>query len=690
MRFLVLALVVWSMLVSEAIGDGLACSEDTLLGRIYYGDYTDLLIDEEVVYVVSPITGLVVFDAADPLNPIEITSMPAVLGERLVRDGDLLIVGSDSDLPMQLLDIRNPASPVVLSEIDQSPFTYGLVDDMLYVVTLGYMHFYDVSDPASPSFVQGFEIPDWISFGSFEFVGDTVLVNRGGLFAFELEDALVGGFVMTPLFDLPNLSDARYRDGYIYAASSREGLFVYDVRDPDRVVEVYAEDGIGAEHIEIVGSVLYLSEGDHGVRIVDISDPSRPRTMERLRPGFEVKRVRVEDNLVYTIASRYQVGGVSVFDTSRSRTTALRSTVPLDVGGRLVAADGGIACVASRDELSVIDISDPDDAFLIGSYAFDGGPVEITGLEIGAGVAFVASVDGHIRIIGIDDPRNPTLVDSIGTGDQILAMDLDGDYLYLGGLTSGLRILDVSSLGDPSLVGVYLGGASEAMVGALDARGGLVSIAIEGVGIHLLDVSDPTLPRLLSLTGLRRDVIDITLADGEAYYCKIIGSDSFLPDTKLYRFDISDPGSPEVVDQVTFDMTSGLEATSFVVHDRYGYLQNCNLSVMVFDLDDPGEPLRHVSTYRSGGSGWRGGLAIDGDTLLYTNGDLELLDLREDIGCSDCLADFDGDLDFDADDIHSYIEAHSSREVYADLEFDGDWDYFDVWRFIEAVRGGCP
>lgn len=381
---------------------------------------------------------------------------------------------------------------------------------------------------------------------------------------------------------------------------------------------------------------------------------------------------------------------MSVFDTSRSRTTALRSTVPLDVGGRLVAADGGIACVASRDKLSVIDISDPDDAFLVGSYEFDGGPLEITGLEIGASAAFVASEDGQIRIIGIDDPRNPTLVDSFGTGDQILAMDLDGDYLYLGGMTSGLKILDVSSLADPSLVGAYLGGASEAMVGALDARGGLVGIAIEGVGIHLLDMSDPAMPRLLSLTGLRRDVIDITLADGEAYYCKIIGSDSFLPDTKLYRFDISDPGSPNVIDQATFDMTSGLEATSFVVHDRYGYLQNSNLSVMVFDLDDPGEPLRHVSTYRSGGSGWWSGLAIDGDTLLYTNGGLELLDLREGIGCSDCLADFDGDLDLDADDIRSFIEAHSSREVYADLEFDGDWDYFDVWRFIEAFRAGCP
>ncbi|MEZ6164764.1 MAG: hypothetical protein R3B67_10045 [Phycisphaerales bacterium] len=82
----------------------------------------------------------------------------------------------------------------MLSEIDQSPFTYGLVD-MLYVVTFRYMHFYDVSDPASPSFVQGFEIPDWLSYRSFEFVGDTVLVNRGGLLPLSLRMRLVGGFV---------------------------------------------------------------------------------------------------------------------------------------------------------------------------------------------------------------------------------------------------------------------------------------------------------------------------------------------------------------------------------------------------------------------------------------------------------------------------------------------------------------
>lgn len=691
MRLLLLFVMFCLFCVPCAVADELACSDDTLVGNVYFGEQHGLVLEGMYGYGVHALHGLSVFDLSDPLRPTELANIPIFGGTLLVRHEDLLIVGDDTYLPVQLVDTRDPANPQVLSEIDIYPESVCVDGDTLFIVSGDYMSVFDISDPSMPAFIDRIRLPRWMRHGQFDVVGGQVYANRGGrISVFELQDALGGKYKVTEL--IGNAPGGRFvlKDGFMFVGGYLGGLYVYDLRDPQNVVEAYGEDSFRVDGLELVGSTLFLANDQRGVRVVDVTDPYHPQTLDVLRTNRESKRVWVNSGYVYSSGYSYAASSLEMFSVSRMRRTARRSSVPLTGQRGDIVADDTIACVVDGDELRIVDITDPQSATQIGVYVIEGMPDDLVDLSMQAGVLFAAGSDGLIRVIDIDDVENPTLIGSYSAGDQVLAMDLEGEQLYVGCAHAGLQIIDVSVPSQPILIIEYFAGQDEARVPALDARGSLVSVAIEGVGIQLLDVHTPSVPTLLSTTGLRRDVLDVTLGDGEAFYCKVVGGTGALPDTKLYRFDLQDTSLPSVVDQVWFDSFYGTQAAEFELHGRYGYLRDGNRGIMVFDLEDADDPLRHVGTYRGEGIYGRGRLSIAGDSLVYAGQYLEVLDIRDGIGCSTCLSDFDGDTDVDTADVLVFIEAHAQHEAYADLNFDGEWDYFDVRQYIETVRDGCP
>ena len=691
MRLVVLVVTCCLLCVPCSVADELACSEDTLVGSVYFGDQHELLLEGMYGYGVHALDGLSIFDISDPLHPTELANIPFFGGTLLIRHHDLLIVGDDTYLPVQLVDIRDPANPQALSEIDIFPEYVCAEGDDLLIVSGDSMSVFDISDPSLPVFIDRIRLPRWMRHGQFDVVDGQVYANRGGrISVFELQDALSGKYKVTEL--VSNAPGGRFalKDGFMYVAGYSHGLFVYDVRDPRNVVEAYVEDSFRVDDLELVGSTLFLANEQRGVRVVDVTDPYRLQTLDVLSTYRDSKRVWVNNGYVFSSGYSYAASSLEVFSTSRMRRTARRSSVPLTGQRGDVVADELIACVVDGDELRIVDISQPQHATQAGVFSFAGMPEDVVDLSMHAGVLYVAGSDELIRMIDIRDAEDPTLIGSLDVGDPILAMELEGGHVFVGCAHAGLQIFDVSSPAQPVLVGEFRGDEGEARVPALDARNGLVGVAIEGVGIHLLDVQVPSSPVFLSRTGLRRDVLDITLGDGDAYYCKIVGSTGAFPDTKLYRFDIQDTSSPSIVEQVRFDSFYATEAVEFELQGRYGYLRDGDRGIMIFDLEDEDDPLRHVGTYRGEGIYGRGRYSVTGDSLVYSGRFLEVLDIRDGIGCSTCLSDFDGDTDVDAADVHAYIEAHADHEVYADLNFDGEWDYFDVRVYIETVRDGCP
>ncbi len=57
--------------------------------------------------------------------------------------------------------------------------------------------------------------------------------------------------------------------------------------------------------------------------------------------------------------------------------------------------------------------------------------------------------------------------------------------------------------------------------------------------------------------------------------------------------------------------------------------------------------------------------------------------------CADCIADFEGDGDIDADDFFAFLDAFAASDPRADLDRDGDWDAQDFFAFLDAFVQGC-
>ncbi|MFG0313921.1 MAG: GC-type dockerin domain-anchored protein, partial [Phycisphaerales bacterium] len=335
-----------------------------------------------------------------------------------------------------------------------------------------------------------------------------------------------------------------------------------------------------------------------------------------------------------------------------------------------------------------VDVMDPELPLLLGTSVAAGVSDDPVGVFAGSGVIVVVEPGGVVRFFDAADPRTIVVVGSYDAGDEIRSAAIDGSTLYLGCARSGLQIVDIASPASPALIASYAGGQAVAEISAIDVRAGLACLALQGVGVELLDLSDPNAIALRSRVGLRRNVIDVALDDTSAYVVKQSGESGLVEDTRLYRFDITDPASPVVSDQIWFDSDRDVAPMEFVPYGRYGYLRDGTSGLFIYDLSDPDSMTQTGYLRRGGSAGLR--LDIEDDVLYLMSDRLYLLDAREESGCDRCVADFNHDSVLNADDAYTFLTAFDGRTLIADLNRDGFWDYFDVYAFLAAFRDGCP
>lgn len=69
--------------------------------------------------------------------------------------------------------------------------------------------------------------------------------------------------------------------------------------------------------------------------------------------------------------------------------------------------------------------------------------------------AYVADQVDGLQVIDISDPANPALLGSFNTSGFALGIAVAGNLVYIADSSSGLQIIDVSDPTTPSLVGTY-------------------------------------------------------------------------------------------------------------------------------------------------------------------------------------------------------------------------------------------
>jgi hypothetical protein len=571
------------------------------------GTVNDMVVVEGVHYVASTV-GLLTYDVSVPAEPKELGWLamdgPAmavhVEGERAY------LAGGDSGL--WIVDVSDPAEPTVLANDSIDGFVEGLtVAGGTVVLALG---------------EDGLL---WVDEASGDILG-----------TLKLEGIVV---------------DVTVHDDLVYAAAGAAGLLIVDPIEPTQP-EIVATVAIptGARAVQTVGNRAYVAASvSGGLRVIDISEPSLPVEMGGYFSGYPYSKYAVDvavtpEGIAFVAAG---FGGFRVVDLSDPAQFAVLASV--DIGTTTaVHAWGDVVYLAGAGGIRTYDVSALDAPAEL-SQLHSGGFAR--GLAVAGNRAYVADLDGGLKILDVSSVDKPIVLASIG-GFSPEAVDVVGHYAYAVSkrdencwCTPGqLDIVDVSNPTNPVSVSTFDFNGFPSSVRVAD---GTAWIGTTYGNLVVVDVTNPVLPEKVTHIGggysfgtaevagnyvfaSRRYyglvVIDISDLSNPQVVAEIetpgYGSDLALDGNTVYMadgggglqiFDVTTPSSPTLIGSVS----TPTAALQVAVRDGVAFVGQAH-EVRFFDVSNPSQAIP------MGALGVPGGaydIVVDGEFAYVTGGD---------------------------------------------------------------------
>jgi hypothetical protein len=265
--------------------------------RVDIGYPVDVYVTQNHAYVVSVnntrrglVGGLSVFDVSNKAAPVLVKTIQMsgdTYWNGVWAKGNALYVASQNKLVV-VFDITNPADPQFVRTLGTGGHTVFVDGNRLYASAPTGVHIYDVTTPTNPVELARYApVPGQYPHDMFA-VGNRLYANFSG-----------SGYFIA---DTSNLNDIRTLGDYSYAYDQYshanavgtfggrtlsfmggegpgEHLRVLDITDPANIVKIgefQLRPAVSIHNMLLVGRKLYLSWYQEGVRVLDVSNPTRP------------------------------------------------------------------------------------------------------------------------------------------------------------------------------------------------------------------------------------------------------------------------------------------------------------------------------------------------------------------------------------------------------------------------------
>ena len=244
------------------------------------------------------------------------------------------IVGSTPPR-MDVLDISNPSSPVLLRSITISIGSYNLrvIGDRLFISSSSAgIRVYDITEPTFPVFYGFVTVPSGFP-GKFYVSGDRLyLANGGAPSTLQIYSLASNNPTLLGTYTSSTSINSVFTVGDIaYIAHSSDGLSIIDVSNPAAPVRLGGIDTNttgSTNDVFVSGNYAYLADGTEGIKIVNITTSTSPTLVGSYDPlvGFAATTdIYAAGNFVYFNAFEQ---GFYVADISNPAAPTLVQNIP--------------------------------------------------------------------------------------------------------------------------------------------------------------------------------------------------------------------------------------------------------------------------------------------------------------------------------------------------------------------------
>jgi hypothetical protein len=387
-------------------------------------EIADLALNSRALYVASGATGLLVYDLADPDQPVYTSKVPTVRSMDGIDVRGKIACVADELRSMVVLDVSRAVKPRqigVFKTVNEHDGVQVVGDYAYLAMWTDGLRIADVSDPANPRLV-GEAGYDSLPYGlalRLEVADGVAYLADGGM---EPE---------VPLEEFPLDYEAK---------PAEAGVLIVDVAKPTKpkvLTRIFTPGE--AFGVAVEGTQLYVADGS-ALRLYDVSDPSRPKALGVLKAKDEqsFRDVAASGTTVY-VADEGTPPYIHIVDARNPVKPKVVSSIRargepehlLVRGSRLYA---GLATDTEAEDgtggLEIYDVGNSARPRQLGFLPIKG---ETWGVALSEDGTWAVATDrwGYVQLIDVRQPKKPKVLDIEPTVGYPFSVWIANDYVYV-------------------------------------------------------------------------------------------------------------------------------------------------------------------------------------------------------------------------------------------------------------------